>query len=1412
MKRITRPRHTAPSIEPLESRIAPALLVQGANLLGGLGNASVGETSIGATNITVVKVLSGSAVVWFDGGDISSISFAADTSLEVWGNVENAVVGNLTKFGRLSDADNNPGNGEDGAVLLANNLTGLIVHPLGGQKGSVGEIVTGGSVANVNISDSIGGIYAGDSVFRAESQLLAAGAVNLPVGFGVNPLVITPQLDFTLIPALAKTTPGASIKNVTLNKASATQIFSGSGTNPLALPTAAGVAGGNIENLTINSASLPTGASGTAIVYEVLAGSGGNGKTGGAGGSILGVAEKDAAGKISITSGTGGNGATGAAGAGGAIKNLNLQSDSTQYTVTTGSGGNGVSGGVGGLLLNGNFASITPASGLFATADFNGDGSDDVLVVDSATGTMVINANNGSGSDFTPILQYLTVTLDPVNIIEGAGSTPSSVAVGDFNGDDKPDIFVAYKGSSSVAVFINQGLGSFYDAVDEKFVTVQSSLGFEPGKIAVGQFAGGSELDIAVLEIKTVNGKKQTIVHAVEQSVDFLTGNASLELRVLNNTIFGTATDLAAVQAGASINQLFVGLSDGTIHALSPSSNADAAAFTLDPTGIKITGGIATLDVDESGTRLLALSTTGRTANVFDIAGKDLTPAGPVVSLLAGAGKPIIAHFVHDTDPVTEDGIAVLFTSPTSSHLDLYNAHTPAIPASPTDPLFDPPTSLSTTLIIKNFLPAYTAGQADFAALGGSLNRFLYSPSLNDFATYSLPFVGKTANLLLGNGGDGTTGAAGAGGGVSGFNIEASEVIITAGQGGNTITGAAGAGGSILNPVSFLVGTTIVLPKLKVESSLQLFAGNGGTPTGVVALTARGGAGGSLGGLEVELATGNLVLQAGDAGDGNGGAGGAGGSINNVISTTLDGSITVTAGIGGDTTGPKAAGGAGGNIAKFRHTQTLDPAKEDAGHTFTVSFTAGDAGSATAGLGGKGGDASGIQLDLDVPNSDTGFDTTEIISLTAGDGGNGTIGGAAGTVKTIRANTILDQSRISGSVIVNSVVMNIFGGSGGDGSAGAGGKGGDLFLGGLGSLTGITHYDIDSLVDAPALGVIGGDGGNGSTHGGAGGNVGGVYVQNALFVDGSHISGTQLFSAAILGGNGGAGGSGLGGKGGDVTTSSLAVEGGPLFVAAGAGGNGGTTVGSTTGIGGKGGNVGTSYFASAYALFSPGILTLAGSGGNGVTAGGAGGGFAGITVDVPTVAIGQAGIFVAGHGGSASGANGIGGAGGDVNGFKQTKGINSVINLLQAGNGGDAALGKGGRGGNVSKVSNSGFFGKPNDSFTRLGAFDESGNAQGLFVGHGGAGVSAGLNGSVTGVIARQISAIAAAQDASGFFGLAEKVSAVKADLIGYDVDGDLAYDGDTTSPLTGLPVDGFLLAKVLTGVTGNRAAFTFSA
>src|SRR5262245_21072752 len=64
-----------------------------------------------------------------------------------------------------------------------------------------------------------------------------------------------------------------------------------------------------------------------------------------------------------------------------------------------------------------------------------------------------------------------------------AGPNPTSVAVGDFNGDGIQDVAVANNGSDTVGVFLGNGDGSFQPKTD-------SAAGPAPASLAVGDFNG----------------------------------------------------------------------------------------------------------------------------------------------------------------------------------------------------------------------------------------------------------------------------------------------------------------------------------------------------------------------------------------------------------------------------------------------------------------------------------------------------------------------------------------------------------------------------------------------------------------------------------------------------------------------------------------------------------------------------------------------------------------------------------------------------------------------------------------------------------------------------------------------------------------------------------------------------------
>ena len=83
-----------------------------------------------------------------------------------------------------------------------------------------------------------------------------------------------------------------------------------------------------------------------------------------------------------------------------------------------------------------------------AVGDFNGDGKPDFAVVNNAANTVSVLLGHGDGS-FQAQRTFVV------------GSTPSSVAVGDFNGDGKPDLAVANNADATVSVLLGNGDGSF---------------------------------------------------------------------------------------------------------------------------------------------------------------------------------------------------------------------------------------------------------------------------------------------------------------------------------------------------------------------------------------------------------------------------------------------------------------------------------------------------------------------------------------------------------------------------------------------------------------------------------------------------------------------------------------------------------------------------------------------------------------------------------------------------------------------------------------------------------------------------------------------------------------------------------------------------------------------------------------
>jgi len=132
-----------------------------------------------------------------------------------------------------------------------------------------------------------------------------------------------------------------------------------------------------------------------------------------------------------------------------------------------------------------------------AIGDLNGDGKPDLAVADTDSNSVSVLLGNGAGG-FGKARNFATL------------SAPQSVAIGDLNGDGKPDLAVADTGSNSVSVLLGNGDGGFGAATS-------FALDSGPTSVAIGDLNDDGIPDLAAT-------RRATVV-----SVLFGTGNGAFE-------------------------------------------------------------------------------------------------------------------------------------------------------------------------------------------------------------------------------------------------------------------------------------------------------------------------------------------------------------------------------------------------------------------------------------------------------------------------------------------------------------------------------------------------------------------------------------------------------------------------------------------------------------------------------------------------------------------------------------------------------------------------------------------------------------------------------------------------------------------------------------------------------------------
>ena len=256
-----------------------------------------------------------------------------------------------------------------------------------------------------------------------------------------------------------------------------------------------------------------------------------------------------------------------------------------------------------------------------AIGDVNGDGKPDLATANFSANTVSVLLGNGDGT-FQANVDYPTAI------------QPQAVAIGDVSGDGKPDLVTADYGAGKVSVLLGNGDGTFQAKVDYVAGTSLYS-------IAIGDVSGDGKPDVVTSGLNGVSVLLGNGDGTFQTKMDYGTDGNSNSVAIGDVSGDGKP-DLVAANPNASTS--------GTVSVLLGNGDGTFQAKVDYPTGLNPSS-IAIGDLGSGSMSLVTTNAGGNTVSVLPGNGDGTfqtridfgtgpTPTSVAIGDMSGDGKP----------------------------------------------------------------------------------------------------------------------------------------------------------------------------------------------------------------------------------------------------------------------------------------------------------------------------------------------------------------------------------------------------------------------------------------------------------------------------------------------------------------------------------------------------------------------------------------------------------------------------------------------------------------------------------------------------------------------------------------------------------------------------------------------------